>query len=228
MSPTAAVIPASNAALTLSNYQMATAAVTFTYSVLTSQPLTANPALKISITNNVLLTATHTCIVTISAGILTNQSCAYNNSTRILTVYLNANSAVISGTNISVAVSPFTNPSSLITDVSGIETYYDSSVSSSRVEASTTVFSVTFGGITNYNTTFAPSNMTVYTNTQTTITFTTRISIPSGSSIYVEFPAAASNITFSSTPLSVNSSVASTTAVNNNNNSLTLTTIADI
>ena len=96
------------------------------------------------------------------------------------------------------------------------------------MEASTTVFSVTFGGITNYNTTFAPSNMTVYTNTQTTITFTTRISIPSGSSIYVEFPAAASNITFSSTPLSVNSSVASTTAVNNNNNSFTLTTIADI
>jgi hypothetical protein len=50
-----------------------------------------------------------------------------------LTVNFSTFSAIASGTNISVAVSPFTNPLLPITDISGVETYYDSSVSTSRV-----------------------------------------------------------------------------------------------
>jgi hypothetical protein len=119
MNPTAAAIPASNAALSLSNYQMTSTAVTYTYSVLTSQPLSANPALKIYL-NNVILTVAPTCAASISTGILIGQNCTYNNASKILTVNLNASSAVTNGTNISVAVSPFTNPSSPITDVSGV------------------------------------------------------------------------------------------------------------
>lgn len=184
MNPTAAAIPASNTALSLSNYQMASTSVTFTYSVLTSQPLSANPSLKIYL-NNVVLSVVPTCVVSISIGTLIGQNCTYNSTTKVLTVNFNANSAVISGTNISVAVSPFINPSSPITDISGLETFYDSAVSSSRVEVNTIAFSATFGGILNYNTTFAPSNMTVYTNTQTSITFTASILIPNGSTIYV-------------------------------------------
>lgn len=74
-------------------------------------------------------------------------------------------------------------------------------------------------GISNYPVSFSPSTFQVYSPTATTLAFTTSVDLPSGCSIYVEYPSAASNLAITSTPLKINNVTASTSpgAANGNN-----------
>jgi len=184
MTPTATSIASVNANTYLTNYQMTKSSVNYTLSILTAQPLGTSPSLKFYFTSDITI-ASPVCSVSLITGTVSAMTCQINATTNVLTVNFTALTAVTSSTNISVAISGFTNPSSPNTDNFGIETFYDSSISTSRVEYNFNAFTATFVGITNYPATFSPTSLTVYTSTSTTISFTNSIVIPSGSTIYV-------------------------------------------
>ena len=166
--------------------------------------------------------ASPVCTITLSIGTPLTSNCTYNSTTRNLTVLLTATSTVAAGTVITITVAGITNAPAPTTHVLGAETYYDSSVSSSRVEYSSSAFGLTYTGVTGFNAVLTPASMTVYTVLDVVITLTTTIAIPSGSSIYVKFPAQATELTVSTTPLSINGTATAVTSTNHNNNSYTI------
>lgn len=70
----------------------------------------------------------------------------------------------------------------------GLSTYYNSSVSTSRVETNSAAFTTTYTAITSLPITLAPNAFTVYTTTSTTLTFTCPIPVPALSTFTVTFP----------------------------------------
>jgi hypothetical protein len=69
--------------------------------------------------------------------------------------------------------------------------------------------------------------MMVYTTTTVSVTFTPSLTLPAGSSIYLSFPAAATQLTLGASPLTVNGANTGSSS-NNGNNSMTVTTAAAI
>ena len=160
--------------------------VDYNFQMTISQGLGTSPAVKINtFPSTVTVPSSPTCSITLVSGTVLSQSCIFDNVTRILTLNFTSSTVVSATTIIQITVSGITNPSAPTTNSLGIETYYDSSVSTSRVEYGTSAFTITYTGITNFPATFSPNTMTVYTITSTTVNFTTTINLPSGSQIYI-------------------------------------------
>jgi hypothetical protein len=174
----------SKATLTLSNYAMI-ASSTFTFNFLIGQPLGSTPAFVIVIPTDFTMVSP-SCSASILGLTVSSSSCTYLNSTNTIRVILTASSAISTNSNITIVVlSGVTNPSTPKSYSFSMSTYYDSTVSTSRVETSLTAFAVTITEISNYPVTLSPSGLTVYSSTSIVLSFVPVITIPIASTFYI-------------------------------------------
>ena len=129
---TATTFNSSRASLALSTSAMVSAS-TYSFTFLTGQTLGGNPAFAITFSSDFTIT-TPICTITISGLTVSSSSCSYSSTSFILSINITtAASTIASGRNFTFAVSGITNPAVPKSFSFPMSTYYDSSVSTSKV-----------------------------------------------------------------------------------------------
>lgn len=129
---TATTFNSSKASLVLSSTSMVSAS-TYTFNFLTGQPLGSNPAFIITFSSDFSIT-TPLCAVSITGITVSSSSCSYSSSTYKLSINLTTTASTLpSSSNITFVVSGITNPAVPKSFFFPMSTYYDSSVSTSKV-----------------------------------------------------------------------------------------------
>lgn len=195
------MLNAANASLTLSNYQMGSTATTYLFSFTNGQPLSSSPSFVLAFPSDISLSGV-TCSIGVN-GALSPIACNANSSNLIINY---AGAAISSGSAISIQVSGTTNPILPMNYTFGLTTYYNSSISTSRVEYNSAAFRAIYTAITNLPVTLTPSTFTVYTFTSINISFTCPLNIPALSTFTLVFPSDITQLTPPTQPLIVNNS----------------------
>ena len=119
MLPQATVL-ASNLSLLPSTTQMTKTPVTYTFSLLTSQPLGISPAIKLYFPTDITVPSSPACAVSISTGSANSPVCSLNATNNALTLNFSAQNTITASTVITVTVPGLTNPATPTTDLIGV------------------------------------------------------------------------------------------------------------
>ena len=119
MRPNATIVSSANATLSLSTNEMTKTPVSYTFSVVTAQPLGLSPSLKFYFTNDIVITAP-TCSVTLSVGSASGANCTLNATSNVISLNFSCTGIIAASTNISVVIAGFTNPASPVTRSIGV------------------------------------------------------------------------------------------------------------
>jgi len=170
-----------------------------------------------------------TCSASLSNGTVSATTCISVGN--VLSINFTAGGYINAPCNVTLAINGLTNPLQPIIYYFGITTYYDSTISTSRVEYNTAAVNASYTVITNVSVIFSPASLTVYTITPVNISLTCPLNLPANSTFYISFPVDVPQLTYISTqPLLVNG-VAVTLAGApqlNINNSFSFTTLQSI
>ena len=124
MRPNATIVSAANATLSLSTNEMTKTPVSYTFSVVTAQPLGLSPSLKFYFTNDIVITEPPTCNVTLSVGSASVVGCLLNTTSNVISLnlscFVSGSSIIPASTNISVVIAGLTNPASPVTRSIGV------------------------------------------------------------------------------------------------------------
>lgn len=184
LTATAAAFNNATCALTLVSYQMGTA-TTYSFAFTIGQALSAASQFVISLPSDVTI-GVLTCRIGVTGGALSATPCSAVSSSLVVN-YASA-SSITAGSAIVIEVVGLTNPMQPMAYTFGLSTYYNSSLSTSKVETNSVAFSATYTAITSLPVTFAPNTFTVYTTTSTTLSYTSPIPIPALSTFTVTYP----------------------------------------
>jgi hypothetical protein len=183
-SAVATTFNSSNGLLTLSNNQMASTGVTYTFTFTTGQALGLNPSFVLTFASDISLSGA-ICMIGVNSS-ASNIDCTPTSLN--LVIDYSSGTIIPSGSNIIIRVLGRTNPLLPTGYNFGLTTYYSSSVNTSKVESNSAAFTTTYTAITNLPVVLTPSNFTVYTSTPINMTFTCPTNIPELSTFTLTFP----------------------------------------
>jgi hypothetical protein len=174
----------------------------YTFQFVINQPLSSTPSIKIVFASDIGISGV-TCSASLSNGTVIATTCTTAGST--LSINFTAGGIISVPNNIILSINGLTNPLQPTIYLFGITTYYDSTLSTSRVEYNAAAVNTSYTVITNVSVLLTPSSFTVYTITPVNISLNCPLNLPANSTFYISFPPDVPQLTFSSTqPLLVN------------------------
>lgn len=159
------------------------ASTTYVFSIVLGDALSSAGMIKITFPSSIVPTAATSCATLVGTGVVTNPTCAYDSSSRVVTISaMNSSSSTIAAQTLQVTVLSVQNAPSIAPSGSfSVSSYYSSSTSSLVASGTIAGVTATVGTIDNTQALVTPSSYVVLATSVTyTIQFKNTYQIPQG------------------------------------------------